>query len=84
MICPYHIPNRGFLRACEFAMSALSRLFPDCQITPIQDQDHFLFYYRFLNANLQTTEVNPLDLSDSGYSIQQNCLRREFLKLATG
>jgi hypothetical protein len=62
---------------CEFAMSALSRLFPDCRITPMRDQDHFLFYYRFLNANFQTTEVNPLDLLDSGYSIQQNCLHGE-------
>jgi type IV secretion system protein TrbE len=62
---------------CEFAMGALSRLFPDCRVTPMRDDDHFLFYYRFLNPNLQATEINPLELLDPGYSIQQNCLHGE-------
>ena len=33
------------LALCEFAMGALSRLFPDCRITPMRDRDHFLYYY---------------------------------------
>jgi hypothetical protein len=62
---------------CEFGMGALARLFPDCRITPMQDRDHFLFYYRFLITNLQSTAIDPLDLLDAGYSIQQNCLHGE-------
>ena len=65
------------LALCEFAMGALSRLFPDCRITPMRDRDHFLFYYRFLNTNLQATAIDPLDLLDPGYAIQQNCLHGE-------
>jgi TraG P-loop domain len=65
------------LALCEFAMGALSRLFPDCRITPMRDRDHFLFYYRFLNTNLQATAIDPLDLFDPGYAIQQNCLHGE-------
>jgi hypothetical protein len=53
-------------------MGALVRLFPDCRITPMRDRDHFLYYYRFLNTNLQTTDVDPLDSFDPGYSIQPN------------
>ena len=62
---------------CDFAMGALARLFADCRVTPMRDRDHFLFYYRFLNTNLQTTDIDPLDLFDPGYSIQQNCLHAE-------
>jgi type IV secretion system protein TrbE len=61
----------------EFAMGALSRLFPDCRLTPMRDRDHFLFYYRFLNTNLQSTVIDPTALFDPGYSIQQNCLHGE-------
>jgi hypothetical protein len=61
----------------EFVLSALSRLFPDCRITPMRDEDHFLFYYRFLNTNLGMTEADPLEVFDPAYSIQQNCLQAE-------
>ncbi|HSZ26974.1 MAG TPA: hypothetical protein VK768_02205, partial [Chthoniobacterales bacterium] len=47
------------------------------RITPMRDRDHFLFYYRFLNTNLQATAIDPLDLLDPGYAIQQNCLHGE-------
>ena len=62
---------------CEFAMGALSRLFPDCRITPMRDRDHFLMYYRYLNTNLESTAIDPTELLDPGYSIQQNCLHGE-------
>jgi type IV secretion system protein TrbE len=55
----------------------LSRLFPDCRITAMRDEDHFLFYYRFLNTNLGTTDADPLEVFDPAYSIQQNCLHSE-------
>ena len=71
------LSRKESLALCEFAMGALTRLFSDCRITPMRDRDHFLFYYRFLNTNLQSTEVDPLGLFDSGYSIQQNCLHAE-------
>jgi type IV secretion system protein TrbE len=71
------LSRKESLALCEFAMGALTRLFADCRITPMRDRDHFLFYYRFLNPNLQTTETDPLGLFDSGYSIQQNCLHAE-------
>ena len=71
------LSRKESLALCEFAMGALSRLFPDCRITPMRDRDHFLFYYRFLNTNLQSTAIDPLDLLDAGYSIQQNCLHGE-------
>jgi hypothetical protein len=61
----------------EYAMGALSRLFPDCRLTPMRDRDHFLFYYRFLNTNLQSSVIDPTGLFDPGYSIQQNCLHGE-------
>jgi hypothetical protein len=71
------LSRKESLALCEFAMGALSRLFPDCRITPMRDRDHFLFYYRFLNTNLQSTAIDPLELLDPGYSIQQNCLHGE-------
>ena len=71
------LSRKESLALCEFAMGALGRLFPDCRITPMGDRDHFLFYYRFLNTNLQSTAIDPLDLLDAGYSIQQNCLHGE-------
>ena len=71
------LSRKESLALCEFAMGALSRLFPDCRITAMRDRDHFLFFYRFLNTNLQATAVDPLDLLDAGYSIQQNCLHGE-------
>jgi len=71
------LSRKESLALCEFAMGALTRLFSDCRINPMRDRDHFLFYYRFLNTNLQTTEIDPLGLFDSGYSIQQNCLHAE-------
>jgi hypothetical protein len=73
------LSRKESLALCEFAMGALARLFPDCRITPMLDRDHFLFYYRFLNTNLQSTAIDPLDLLDAGYSIQQNCLHGEGL-----
>ena len=71
------LSRKESLALCEFAMGALTRLFSDCRITPMRDRERFLFYYRFLNTNLQTTEIDPLGLFDSGYSIQQNCLHGE-------
>jgi hypothetical protein len=71
------LSRKESMALCEFAMGALARLFPDCRVTPMRDRDHFLFYYRFLNTNLQTTDIDPLDLFDPGYSIQQNCLHAE-------
>jgi hypothetical protein len=61
----------------EFAQSALSRLFPDCRIKAMQDADHFLAYYRFLNTNLQLSSADPLQTFDPACSIQQNCLNME-------
>jgi type IV secretion system protein TrbE len=60
----------------DFVLGALVRLFPDCRITPMRDDDHFLFYYRFLNTNLGTVG-DPLEMLDPAYSIQQNCLHSE-------
>jgi type IV secretion system protein TrbE len=71
------LSRKESLAMSEFAMGALSRLFPDCRITAMRDRDHFLFYYRFLNTNLQTTAIDPLELLDPGYSIQENCLHGE-------
>ena len=71
------LSRKESMSLCEFAMGALARLFADCRVTPMRDRDHFLFYYRFLNTNLQTTDIDPLDLFDPGYSIQQNCLHAE-------
>jgi hypothetical protein len=71
------LSRKESLALCDFAMGVLARLFADCRVTPMRDRDHFLFYYRFLNTNLQTTNIDPLDLFDPGYSIQQNCLHAE-------
>ena len=71
------LSRKESIALCEFAMGALARLFADCRVTPMRDRDHFLFYYRFLNTNLQTADIDPLDLFDPGYSIQQNCLHAE-------
>ncbi|MBV9129461.1 MAG: hypothetical protein JO298_03620 [Verrucomicrobia bacterium] len=78
------LSRKESLALCEFAMGALLRLFPDCRITPMWDRDHFLFYYRFLNTNLQATAIDPLDLLDPGYSIQQNCLHGEGITPSAG
>jgi len=43
----------------------------------MRDRDHFLMYYRFLNTNLESTAIDPTELLDPGYSIQQNCLHGE-------
>jgi len=48
------------------------------------DRDQFFFYHRFLNANLQAFDVDPLELFDPGYSIQQNCLHADGITLAKG
>src|SRR6202023_3089207 len=71
------LSRKESLALCEFAMGALSRLFADCRITPMRDRDHFLFYYRFLNTNLQSAAIDPLDLLDPGYSIQEKRLHGE-------
>jgi hypothetical protein len=61
----------------DFALGALSRLFSDCRIIPMQDQDHFLFYYRLLNPNLQMGITDPMELFDPSGSIQQNCVHTD-------
>jgi hypothetical protein len=61
----------------DFALGALSRLFSDCRIIPMQDQDHFLFYYRLLNPNLQTGTTDPVEAFDPSASIQRNCLHTD-------
>ena len=71
------LSRKESLALMDFASGALSRLFPDCRIAPMSDKDHFLFYYRFLNSNLQVTEADPLELFDPARSIQQNCLHGE-------
>lgn len=51
--------------------SALNTHFPDCQIIPMRDKEHFEFYYRFLNPSQEIKfelEVEP------SFSIQDNCL----------
>ncbi len=78
------LSRKESLALSDFAQGALSRLFPDCRITPMGDREHFLFYCRFLNTNLQATAINPLDLLDPGYSIQQNCLHGEGITPAPG
>jgi hypothetical protein len=71
------LSRKESLALMEFASGALSRLFPDCRITSMRDEDHFLFYYRFLNTNLQVTDVEPLKSFDPARSIQENCLHAE-------
>jgi hypothetical protein len=53
----------------DFVLGALVRLFPDCRITPMRDDDHFLFYYRFLNTNLGTVG-DPLEMLDPACPIK--------------
>jgi hypothetical protein len=71
------LSRKESLAMADFAMGALTRLFPDCRIASMRDREHFLFYHRFLNANLQALDVDPLELFDPGYSIQQNCLHAD-------
>jgi hypothetical protein len=71
------LSRKESLALMDFASGALSRLFPDCRITPMNDKTHFLFYYQFLNSNLQVTEADPIELFDPACSIQQNCLHGE-------
>jgi hypothetical protein len=46
------LSRKESLAMAEFAMGAWTRLFPDCRIASMRDREHFLFYHRFLNANL--------------------------------
>lgn len=71
------LSRKESLALLEFAQGALARLFPDCRITAMRDEDHFLFYYRFLNTNLQMADADPFQSFDPAYSIQQNCLHTE-------
>jgi len=71
------LSKKESLAMADFAIGALTRLFPDCRVALMRDRDHFLFYHRFLNANLQAFDVDPLELFDPGYSIQQNCLHAD-------
>jgi hypothetical protein len=63
----------------DFATGTLHLLFPDCRITPMQDEDHFLFYYRHLNPNGCRDGSDPLEVFDRSLSIQQNCLHSDGL-----
>jgi len=78
------LSKKESLAMADFAIGALNRLFPDCRVTLMGDRDHFLFYHRFLNANLQAFDVDPLELFDPGYSIQQNCLHADGITPAKG
>jgi hypothetical protein len=71
------LSRKESLAMADFAMGALTRLFADCRIASMGDREHFLFFHRFLNANLQALDVDPLELFDPGYSIQQNCLHAD-------
>jgi len=71
------LSKKESLAMADFATGALTRLFPDCRTALMRDRDHFLFYHRFLNANLQAFDADPLELFDPGYSIQQNCLHAD-------
>jgi hypothetical protein len=71
------LSSKEALSLQEFAMGALSRLFSDCRIIPMRDDDHFLFYYRMLNPNLEMGDANPLVGFDPGESIQRNCLHTD-------
>jgi hypothetical protein len=61
----------------EFGSSALHRLFADCRIRAMRDEDHFLYYYRFLNPNTSSSSTDPLKSFDPALSIQQNCVLGE-------
>ncbi|MBV9488349.1 MAG: hypothetical protein JO069_01320, partial [Verrucomicrobia bacterium] len=61
----------------ELGLGTVSRLFPDCLVRPLGDQEHFLYCYRFLNADLAAPGAGPLEIFDPAYSIQQNCLHAE-------
>jgi type IV secretion system protein TrbE len=76
------LAKKESLALLEFGLGTLCRLFPDCRISPMMDQDHFLYYYRFLNTNLQMTEVDPLESFDPAYSIQQSCLHGDGITLS--
>jgi type IV secretion system protein TrbE len=76
------LAKKESLALLEFGLGALCRLFPDCRISPMSDRDHFLYYYRFLNTNLQMTEVDPLESFDVAYSIQHNCLQGDGITLS--
>ena len=76
------LAKKESLSLLEFGLGVLCRLFPDCRISAMTDRDHFLYYYRFLNTNLQMTGIDPLELFDPGYSIQQNCLHGDGIALS--
>jgi hypothetical protein len=59
------LSKKESLAMADFAMGALTRLFPD---SLMHDRDYFLFYDRFLNANLQAYDVDPLESSHPGSS----------------
>jgi hypothetical protein len=65
------------LALLDFGLGTLTRLFSDCRVIPMTDREHFLFYHRFLNTNFQTATVDPFDLYDPTFSIQQNCLHSD-------
>ncbi|MBV9674320.1 MAG: hypothetical protein JO076_16040, partial [Verrucomicrobia bacterium] len=71
------LSKKESLGLANFVLGTLSRLFPDCRVSAMRDEDHFLFYYRYLNTNLQSLQADPLQGFDPSVSIQQNCLHAE-------
>jgi type IV secretion system protein TrbE len=50
-------------------------LFPDCRVQAMTDEQHYLYYYRFLNPNIGSSiPADVMDGFDASLSIQENCL----------
>jgi hypothetical protein len=69
------LATREALGFAEVQGDVLNRLFPDCRILIMGDQEHYLHYLRFLNPSWGAAMPDSVfDWYDPQYSIQENCL----------
>ena len=66
---------RESLGFAEVQGNVLQTLFPDARVTVMTDREHYLHYYRFLNASCGASiPENVFEWYDPARSIQENCL----------
>lgn len=58
-------------------LDVLTSRFPECRIKMMSDQEHYEYYYRFLNPSLGSKKPDPRWLDDS-VSVLENCLPCDF------
>jgi type IV secretion system protein TrbE len=75
------LARREALAFEQVTAAAVQTLFPDCRVRLMNDREHFVHYYRFLNPSVgASVPEGVFEAYDETLSIQENCLFGDLVK----